>query len=515
MIYRFEDFRFDSDARELRCAGTPRAVERQVLELLDLLISNADRMVTKEEIIERVWDGRAISDGSINGRIKLLRKALDDDGKQQRLIKTHHGEGFRFVGSVKTSGAAKGAQPRASTSPALPDRPSIAVLPFDNMSSDPEQEFVADGMCEDILTALSKFPELFVIARNSTFKYKGIASDVRDVGSELGVAFVLEGSVRRHGDRLRITAQLIDAQTGAHVWADRYDRETEDIFSLQDEMTQEIVSAMLGELVTTTVQAKIWAGGTNNFDAWQAVVKATLLVATMDRTKMTEAVRLLETAIALDPDYGSARVVLANAHYHFAINGWSADPQATIAEIARRASEALEINPEDSLATALLSFTALVSGDMQRAGELATRAIALGPDVIASVLMVAMICVYLGRFEEAAKYTEHCIRLSPIARTTISTTAAFVYTASGQYDTAITYAEDLLAEDPANVNGQIAAIIAQHQTGNNETAKQLAAGLMRCDPVFSVERYLSSLFLTDHPVGQRSRNAMLAAGLAA
>lgn len=515
MIYRFEDFLFDSDARELRCAGVPRPVERKVLALLELLLARANTMVSKDAIIEEIWAGRVVSDGTVNGRIKLLRKALDDDGKQQRLIRTHYGEGFRFIGRVKAGESAKSLSVPTSRAHALPDRPSIAVLPFDNMSSDPEQEFLADGTCEDILTALSKVPELFVIARNSTFKYKGQAVDVREVGRELGVAFVLEGSVRRIGERIRITAQLIDTRSGAHVWAERYDRLAQDIFALQDEMTREIVSAMLGEILTTTNQAKIWAGGTQSFDAWQAVVSATMLVPTMDHTSMIEAVRLLEKAIQIDPEYASAHVVLANAHYHFAINGWSNDTEATIVATASHATRALRINPSDPLATALLSFTAFVSGDAEKADALATKAIELGPDIIASLILVAMICVYLGRTQEAVKLTEHVMRLSPIERTTISTTAAFVYTSSGQYETAIEHAQSLLSEDPENVNAQIATIISQLNLGNKEQAQQLSKRLKIQEPEFSIDSYLGSLFLSGHPVGTQSRAALLDAGLSA
>ena len=153
LIYRFEDFHFDTDLRELTCAGEPRALEPQVMALLELLIANAERVISKDEIVEQIWNGRIVSDGSINSRVKLLRKALDDDGKQQRLIKTVHGQGFRFVGTARAEDSERGDDEGKAAPLALPDKPSIAVLPFDNMSNDPEQDFLADGICEDILTA--------------------------------------------------------------------------------------------------------------------------------------------------------------------------------------------------------------------------------------------------------------------------------------------------------------------------------------------------------------------------
>ncbi len=515
LIYRFEDFRFDLRKRELECAGEVRPVERQVLALLELLLVNRERMVTKDEIAEAIWNGRAISDGSINGRIKLLRKALDDDGKQQRLIKTHHGEGFRFVGTVRTGSDESAPPATASEPPELPDRPSIAVLPFDNMSADPEQEFLADGICEDLLTALSKIPELFVIARNSTFQYKGRAIDVRTIGRELGVAHVLEGSVRSSGDRLRITAQLIDARTGDHVWAERYDRQKTDIFVLQDEMTREIVSAMLGELTTTGDQARIWVGGTTNFDAWQAVVRAAALNATMDQANMVEAMALLERAIALDPDFASAHVVLANAHFHFVINGWALDPEPHMMALITNATKAREINTKEPLAAALLAFAALAMGDAQNASRLADEALEYGPNIIASLILVAMVFGYIDRLEEAAQLVEQCQRLSPVARTTISTTGALVYAAKGDYELAEIHARRLLADDPASVNGLTTLIVARHQTGDLDTARETAALLRARVPEFSTEEFLSSRFLATTSIGVRPRESLIAVGLPA
>lgn len=516
VIYRFEDFQFDPNTRELTCAGEPRSVERQVLALLELLLAHRDRMVSKDEIAETIWGGRAISDGSINGRVKLLRKALDDDGKQQRLIKTHHGQGFRFVGTVRVGERAdKASELSSEDAPKLPDRPSIAVLPFDNMSADPEQEFLADGMCEDILTALSKIPELFVIARNSTFQYKGKAVDLRAVGRELGVAFVLEGSVRRSGERLRITAQLIDARSGEHVWAERYDRDETDIFALQDEMTRQIVSAMLGELITTADQAKIWIGGTRDFDAWQAVVRATALNATMVQTNMVEAIRLLEHAVALDDEFASAHVVLANANFHFIINGWAQETGPYLMAVLKHASRAREINPKEPLAAALLAFAALAMGDKANANRLADEAIEYGPNIIASLVLAAMVLGYLERLDEAARIIDQSQRLSPIARTTISTTAAFIYSALGDYETAQVHGRSLLKVDPASINGLTTMVIAQHQMGDLQAAKEFAQTLMQCVPEFSIEQFLISRFLANHPIGERPRAALEAVDLPA
>ena len=270
MLYVFEDFTLDIDRRELRREGALTAVEPQVFDLLAHLICNRERVISKDDLLAAVWKGRIVSEATLDSRINAARRAIRDSGEQQRLIKTVPRKGVQFVGTVQlihqSEDPAADARP-ASTASRVPDRatdelqqgplpdhpgsnarlldrPSIAVLPFANLSADPEQDYFSDGITEDIITELSRFSELLVIARNSSFQYKGKAVDIRQVGRELGVRYVLEGSVRRSGDRIRITAQLIDAITGAHRWAERYDRELHDVFAVQDEVARAIVTIL-------------------------------------------------------------------------------------------------------------------------------------------------------------------------------------------------------------------------------------------------------------------------------
>ncbi len=240
MRYLFEEYAFDTDRRELHRGADVVSVAPQVFDLLDYLIRDRERVVSKDDLINAIWNGRIVSDAALTTRLNAARSALGDSGEEQRLIKTLPRKGFRFVGPVRE---AKGpASVTVSDTPAqqpkpalpLPDKPSIAVLPFTNLSSDPEQDYFADGMAEDIITALSRFRELFVIARNSSFTYKGRAVDVKQIGRELGVRYVLEGSVRKAANRVRITGQLVDTATGAYLWADRFGGGLGDIFDLQD-----------------------------------------------------------------------------------------------------------------------------------------------------------------------------------------------------------------------------------------------------------------------------------------
>jgi TolB-like protein len=237
MPFAFGEHVLDVERRELRRGGDPVAVEPQVFDLIVYLVQNRDRVVTKDELLDAVWGGRIVSESALTTRINAVRRAVGDSGEAQAVIRTIQRRGFRFIAEVRDEGAPMRDAPALEAAAlALPDKPSIAVLPFLNLSGDPDQEYFADGMIEEIITALSRIRWLFVIARNSSFTYKGQAIDVKQVGRELGVRYLLEGSVRKASGRVRIAAQLIEAETGRHVWADRFDGALEDVFELQDEV---------------------------------------------------------------------------------------------------------------------------------------------------------------------------------------------------------------------------------------------------------------------------------------
>src|SRR6516164_4116422 len=234
MPFAFGEHVLDVERRELRRGGDPVAVEPQVFDLIVYLVQNRDRVVTKDELLDAVWGGRIVSESALTARINAVRRAVGDSGEAQAVIRTIQRRGFRFIAEVREEGAPatmRDAPALEAAALALPDKPSIAVLLFLNLSGDPDQEYFADGMIEEIITALSRIRWLFVIARNLSFTYKGRSVDVKQVRRELGVRYVLEGSVRKAANRVRITAQLIEAATGTHVWAERYDRSLDDIFA--------------------------------------------------------------------------------------------------------------------------------------------------------------------------------------------------------------------------------------------------------------------------------------------
>ncbi len=233
MVLAFDQYRLDIERRELRCGAELIALEPKAFDLLAFLIQHRDRVLSKDELLQALWQGRIVSEAALTTRINAVRRAIGDDGTAQRLVRTIIRKGVRFVGEVTQV-----------ADQALPDKPSIAVLAFENMSGDPEQDYFADGMVEEIITAIARCPGLFVIARNSSYAYRGKSVDVKQVALELGVRYVLEGSVRKAGSRVRIAGQLINSSTGAHIWADRFDGALDDVFEFQDRVASGVVGAI-------------------------------------------------------------------------------------------------------------------------------------------------------------------------------------------------------------------------------------------------------------------------------
>ena len=333
MQFHFSNHVLDVDLRELTRGGESVAVEPQVFDLLVYLIENRDHVVTKDDLIETVWDGRIVSESTLTSRINAARRAVGDSGKDQAVIRTIARKGFRFVGDVQPQArtavrahAAALAAARLTGEPLHPplpalDRTAIAVLPFANLSGEPEQEYFSEGISEDIITALSKLRWFYVIARNSSFIYKGKSVHHQQIGEELGVGYVVEGSVRKDGDHVRIAAQLVDVATGSHLWAERYDRDLADVFAVQDEITQAVVAAIEPQLYAAE-NFRARRKAPDNMDAWDLVMRALSHYWRVTRQDNLVAQALLEKAIAVDPAYGQALSLLAACHTFAAHMGW-------------------------------------------------------------------------------------------------------------------------------------------------------------------------------------------------
>ena len=278
MRFLFEEYAFDTDRRELHRGENVVPVTPQVFDLLDYLIRNRERVVSKDNLMDAIWNGRIVSEAALTTRLNAARSAIGDSGEEQRLIKTLPRKGFRFIGPVRElQGPASPPVADATIEPprpalTLPDKPSIAILPFANLSSDPDQDYFADGMVDEITTALSRFKNLFVIARNSSFTYKGKAVDITQIARELGVRYVLEGSVRKAAGIVRIIGQLIDAATGMHLWADQFEGDLSDIFALQDRITESVVSAIEPKMLQTEID--LATRRPNNLSAYDLCLRA-------------------------------------------------------------------------------------------------------------------------------------------------------------------------------------------------------------------------------------------------
>ena len=349
MVLAFGDHRIDIERRELRRGTELIDVEPKVFDLLVFLLQHRDRVVSKDDLLQAIWGGRIVSESALTTRINAARRALGDDGSAQRLIRTFTRKGVRFIGTVtETPDQSAPAESGAIDADARlgADKPSIAVLPFQNMSGDPEQEYFVDGMVEEIITALSRIRWLFVIARNSTLTYKGQAVDVKQVGRELGVRYVLEGSVRKAGNQVRIAGQLIDAATGAHLWADRFDGSLEDVFDIQDRVASS-VAGIIEPALQAAETARSASRPTSDLTAYDLYLRAYAMFLSSAR-QIPEALRLMEQAIVRDPRYGPALAWAAICCFRLLLDDRSEDPaahRANGADFARRALEGADDDP--------------------------------------------------------------------------------------------------------------------------------------------------------------------------
>ena len=369
----------------------------------------------------------------------------------------------------------------------LPDKPSIAVLPFENMSGDPEQEYFADGITEDIITALSKITNLFIVARNSTFTYKGQAVDVRRVGREQGVRYVLEGSVRRSGNRLRITSQLIDADTGNHIWAERYDRTLDDIFALQDEITREVTTAIQVKLLEGE-QARIRAAGTKNFDAWELTVKGGALSENNVREDNQKARELFEEAVQLDPNYATAWCSLGWTHWGEARHQWRASPKEWLAKAWAMAERASDLAPDTAGPFSLFAAIALEQRDYPAAEAFAGRALERAgsqADIIANAARVLSHC---GRPSDAIGHVERAMRLCPICPNYYRVILGRACLLAGDLKRAIATLREWQDYDLEPVEPVLLAT-ALYDNGQQEEAKTLLREAVDAKPTFKISEW--------------------------
>jgi TolB-like protein len=488
--YLFEEYAFDTDRRELHRGADAVSVAPQVFDLLDYLIRNRERVVSKDDLINAIWNGRSVSDAALTTRLNAARSAIGDSGDEQRLIKTMPRKGFRFVGTVREAqrpaGAATVDNPMEPPKPALtlPDKPSIAILPFTNLSSDPEQEYFADGVVEDIITGLSRSKSLFVIARNSSFTYKGKAVDIKRVGRELGVRYVLEGSVRKAGNRVRVTGQLVDAETGNHIWADRYDRTLEDIFDLQDQVTMSVVGALTPQLERAEM-ARAQCKPTESLQAYDFYLRALAIFYRFTREGNIEAFKLAKTAGSLDPNFARPFALAADCLVQRWAFGWSTGSTEDVEEARRLARRALEIDKNDPSALALAGMAlALFVGEVEDGAALLTRAITFDPNLALARIWNGWAQLGLGNQAAAIEQFQIGLRLSPLdPRIFVAQTGmAAAHFLASRYEEGCAWSKIAVQQNPNFVGAHRNLVACHAMAGRIEEARQAWAVARQIDP---------------------------------
>jgi TolB-like protein/Tfp pilus assembly protein PilF len=487
--FRLENHELDGELRELLRDGVRIPLQPQVFDLLLYLIENRDRVVSKDDLIARVWDNRAVSDSALNSRINAARKAVGDDGKVQRLIRTVPRKGFRFIGDcVEATPPSKPAPVEPSTPPAAgsSDRPAIAVLAFDNMSNDPDQEYFCDGISEDILTALSRVRWFLVIARNSSFTYKGRSVHLRQIAAELRVRYVVEGSVRKEANRVRITAQLNDASTGSHLWAEHYDRELVDVFAVQDEITNAIVAAIEPQIYEAE-NFRARRKPPTSLDAWDLSMRALSHYWRITREDHVTAQALLAKAIAIDPNYAQAQALLAASHMFGAHLGWAEHAKAVpIAE--RAAVAAVQLDSEDAWAHTALGSVYFSTRRLNDALSEYETALQLNPNFCLAQGYYALALSYGGRHEDSFEAAQRAIRLSPRdpALAIYYAIAGYARFLSRRYEEAIALAREAIRHRGDLTGAYRVLVVSASMSGDAATAETALAELLRVQPSMSL-----------------------------
>ena len=406
---------------------------------------------------------------------------------------------------------------RESVQPGLPDKPSIAVLPFTNMSGDPQQEYFSDGISEDIITALSKVSNLMVVARTSTFTYKGKEVDIKQVGREQGVRYVLEGSVRKATNRVRVTAQLIDATTGAHIWAERYDRVLDDVFAVQDELMREIVVALDVEL-REGEQAKMWSSGTSNVEAWECVrLAAPIITRSGVERDLLQGRKLLERALELDPNYAMAWVMFGWFHQNYAdVAGGENDTvkrQAALTSMWECARRAIEIDPSCADAYSVMALYHMERKEFEQAIESAEKSIELAPSNADNLGEAAMVMIKSGKPQRGLQLVKRRMRACPLYPAGALRSLAAAYRFTGNAELAVDTFKESLKRESGYLSPHVNLTSVLGELGRIDEAKEAAREVLKLAPDFSISEYIRGLSYRNPADLRRVEDGLRRAGL--
>jgi TolB-like protein/Tfp pilus assembly protein PilF len=520
MLLVFEDCVLDLNRRELVRAAQVVPTAPQVFDLLAYLAKFHERVVSRDELVDAIWAGRVVSESTLASHINAVRKAVGDSGQQQRVIRTVARKGFRFAADLQERKSpdedeaagvdAAAPLPIPGPAPVLPAKPSIAVLPFVNLSGDPEQDYLADGVIEDIIAALSRHRWLFVVARNSSFTYKGRTVDVKQVGRELGVRYVLEGSWRKAKDRVRITGQLIDATTGAHHWAGRVEGVLGDIFELQDQITESVIGAVAPELERAETE-RARHKPTGSLDAYDYYLRGVAELHRARKDSSAQALEFLYKAIASDPEFASAHAMAAWCYSWRKANRWMADPVQETAEGIRLARRAVDLDKGDAVALTRSGHAiGYLAGDIPGGIALLDQALFLNPNLAAARYLGGFLRLWLGDTEAAIDYLARAMRLSPLSPELYRMQAgmAVAHLFEKRFDTASSWAEKAFRDFPDFLLAAVVLAASHALAGRTAEARRAMDHVRRIDPALRLTTITSWL-----PIRRPEHLATLIAGL--
>ena len=490
--YEFGPFRLDTDAEILFRGAEPIVLGQRAVALLRLLLERAGVPVGKDALFAAAWPGLAIEDSNLTVQIAALRRVFDDAGGAN-WIETMPRRGYRYIGPVVATGGTPAAAQPPALPLALPDKPSVAVLPFINLSGDREQEYFADGMVEDIIAGLSRIKWLFVIARHSSFTYKGAAVDVRRVGRDLGVRYLLQGSVRKDGRRVRISAQMVEAETGGHLWTERFERPLDDVFALQDEIALNVVSAIEPSLRRAEAE-RVKRKRPDSLDAYDLVLQAQSDVDSGMPAQVTRALVLLNRALALDPGYALAHAFSAMCHHCLFLRS-GLHEEDRLASV-RHAHATIAHGRDDALAMTYAGFSIGMDGHDRAAAFTALEAaLAISPSSALTYILGSVMLAWGGEAERAIEWSERGMRLSPLDPWAFAAfdAQAMGHFQLGRYDKAAQAAYKSVHANPAHSITYVQLAAALAKLGRMDEAKAAAAKVLELHPTFRYSRQFAGV----------------------
>jgi TolB-like protein/Tfp pilus assembly protein PilF len=493
-IYRFGPFRLDADAVILFLDREPVELGQRAVVLLRLLLKQAGVPVSKDALIEAAWPGLAIEDSNLTVQIAALRRVFAQVAGGADWIETLPRRGYRYVGPPVVADNFPGeGLPQTPLPLVLPDKPSVAVLPFLNLSGDHEQEYFADGIVEDIVAGLSRIKWLFVVARNSSFTYQGISIDVKRIGRELGVRYLLQGSVRKDNGRVRISAQMIEAETGGHLWSERFDRPLADIFALQDEIALNVVGAIEPNLRRAELE-RVKRKRPDSLDAYDLVLQAQPDVYSGMPSQVTQALALLHRAIALEPDYALAHAFAAMCHHCLFLRAGLREEDRTAS--VRHAQAAILHGQDDALALTFAGFSIGMDGhDHDVAFVAVEAALAVSPSSAITYIVGGVMFGWAGEASRAIEWGERAMRLSPFDPWIWSTFHALTlgHFHLGRYQEAVNAAHKAVQFNPGHSISHMLLAAALAKLGRLDEAKASAARVMELQPAFRYSRQFAGV----------------------